>query len=128
MQYMFSVFSNHITQNRGLNMPNIEIHGFARETMVYGTHINADAQGLRCKIFEAFADEPFLSDIVVTVVASDVCDPFGAQQPFLRVYSTPGPDVDRVMQILDEQFDMDVEGPIEINFRPKKSVRNSQPA
>lgn len=107
-------------------MPNIEIHGYALSDYGWGAEVPKTALELREKIFEVFIKEPFLADMVINIVLSDTCDHKNISQPFLRVYSTPGPDVDRVIELLDVNFDMDVEGPIAIKFRPRKSIRNKQ--
>lgn len=60
-------------------MPNIEIHGVPKD----------GAEQLRQGIFNFFAEDPFVLEMVVTVFPTTVRDATGESQPFLRVVSTP---------------------------------------
>jgi len=82
-------------------MPNIEIHGVitGRET------------SLRAQIFELLKDEPFATDVVVSVecTATITEDSSREKKPFLRVFDSDGGRAYKIGALLSGALRMDVE-------------------
>ena len=90
-------------------MPNIEIRGF----------LPAQAYDLNRQIFDLFAGEPFVDDMVVTICSTPVLDAKGKFQPYLRVLSTPSPVIPLILGKL-QNLGIDIEH-LELKaFIPKK--------
>ena len=93
-------------------MPNIEIHGLSKEV----------AEALRDDIFKKyFSDIPYVEEMVVTIVPSEVTDVEGRKQPFLRLLSSDFGEMDVIPRILEEKIpDIDLECVKIEKFIPKK--------
>jgi hypothetical protein len=108
-------------------MPNIEIHGYGllsfdvpTSSGDYQTHIDGKAYSLREIIWGLFSNEPYKSDMVITVFPSHVSDERFYRQPFLRIVSTPSPFLNKIIELL-KQLNIDIEV-LELKaFHPKKT-------
>ena len=89
-------------------MPNIELHGFS----------SMDADIKKAAIFNMFAKEACVKDMVVTTFANEVVDLNGAPQPFIRVTSTPNQHIDKIVKKL-RSLGIDIEVLILKAFHPK---------
>jgi len=93
-------------------MPDIETHGLKREV----------AEALKSDIFKKyFSDKPYIGEMVVTIVPSEVTDVDGRKQPFLRLLSSDPGEADEILRTLERKIpDIDLEY-VEIKkFIPKK--------
>lgn len=93
-------------------MPNIEIHGLKREV----------SKALRDDIFQKFfSDKPYVKEMVVTIVPSEVTDVENRKQPFLRILSSASEETGEILGILVEKIpDIDLEYVKIEKFIPKK--------
>ena len=93
-------------------MPNIEIHG-------YGFEENA-ADKMRTAVVKLFRKKDYIDEMVFTVCHHDKCfDKRGANQPFLRVVSTPSSHLDEIVGLL-KTLNIDIEV-LELKaFHPKQ--------
>ena len=75
-------------------MPNIEIHGSSEEV----------SKMLRRQIFEElFKDKPYVDEMVVTIVPSEVRDVKTFEQPFFRLLSPDSKEAEEILRILHEK-------------------------
>jgi hypothetical protein len=99
-------------------MPNIEIYGLAVNSMRdVATRMVAE---LRDKIFDLFKDSPFVGEMVVTAIDSDVTDKNREDQPFLRLFSSEEDHVPEILEKL-QTLGMDIEYQKLEKFIPKKT-------
>ena len=93
-------------------MPNIEIYGSSPKI----------SEMLKEHLFkELFADKPYVKEIVVTIVPSEVTDVEGFQQPFLRLLSSDSEEAKEILGILERKIpDIDLEYVKIEKFIPKK--------
>ena len=97
-------------------MPNIEIYGLAVNSRSdVATRIVVE---LRDKIFELFKDSPFVGEMVVTAIDSDVTDKNHEDQPFLRLLSSEEDHVPEILEKL-QTLGMDIEYQKLEKFIPK---------
>ena len=102
-------------------MPNIEIYGFSENWKGHTNETDWDnAEALKRRIFELFEGEPFVKDMVVTIVDSDTTDAKNHPQPFLRLLSSNAREARRILQILEKKMSgIDVEYVKIVRFIPK---------
>jgi len=100
-------------------MPNIEIHGFGYQSLVYGTHVTSGAKDLGNKALRLLSEKSYLPEVVITICADEVFDVIGKPQPFLRVVSTPTPHLDEIVELL-KTLNVDIEVQMLSAFYPKK--------
>ena len=103
-------------------MPNIEIHGLGLPTAFLDLEVfesqEVDPGETEEAIFKIFADKPYRSEMVVSIIPSSVSDG-KTSQPFLRVVSTPSPYLDEIVELL-KTLDMDIEVQELKAFHPKE--------
>jgi len=80
-------------------MPNIEIHGMGKRE---------EANLLAKRIFQLFADEPYVDEMVVTICDTFVQDRHGISQPFLRLANSCQEHTEEIIGKL-RQLGLDVE-------------------
>ncbi|MCJ7786789.1 hypothetical protein MUP06_01050 [Patescibacteria group bacterium] len=99
-------------------MPNIEIHGLSPKV----------SEMLKEHIFKKlFADKPYVKEIVVTIVPSEVTDAKGSEQPFLRILSPDPEETKEILGILERKIpDIDLEYVKIEKFIPKKTVKEEK--
>ncbi len=93
-------------------MPNIEIHGSLAEC----------SKMLREMLFnQLFVGTPYIGEMVVTIVPSEVTDAKGSQQPFFRLFSPDPKEAEGILEILERNVPgIDVEYIRIEKFVPKK--------
>ena len=87
-------------------MPNIEIYGLAVNSR--GDIATRMVVELKDKIFGLFKDSPFVGEMVVTAIDSDVTDKDYEEQPFLRLLSSKEDHVNEILEKL-KTLGMDIE-------------------
>lgn len=99
-------------------MPNIEIYGYAVNST--GDVARRIIVTLRDQIFELFKDSPFVDEMVVTAIDSDVTDKNHEDQPFLRLLSSEEEHVGEILEKL-KTLGLDIEYQKLEAFYPKKT-------
>jgi hypothetical protein len=82
-------------------MPNIEIHGLPQNG-------EGSAHDLRHKIFFAFQHEPYVDEMIITVIYDLVYMNGGRRVPFIRVVNSCQEHTGEIIEKL-KQFDIDIE-------------------
>ncbi|OGZ29899.1 MAG: hypothetical protein A2562_02160 [Candidatus Nealsonbacteria bacterium RIFOXYD1_FULL_39_11] len=93
-------------------MPNVEIHGMGKRE---------EANQLADKIFQLFADKPYVDEMVVTIFDTFVRDKEGDSQPFLRLANSCQDHTTEIIQKL-RRLGLDVEHVQLQAFYPKQTI------